>query len=140
MTNHAFRRHVDAVIVAGVSTDPRHVLGRIGEQLALEHLERLGFHAVARNHRTRFGELDLVVHDGRTLVFVEVKTRRATRGAVPWDALDERKRRQVRAMARAFLADVPDRPAAEEIRFDAIGVVIDPHGRLARLDHLEAAF
>ena len=96
-----------------MSPDPRHVLGRLGEQLALEHLQRLGFALVARNHRTRYGELDLVVHDGRTLVFAEVKTRRATRGAVPWDALDKRKRRQVRDMARAFLAEVPERPAAE---------------------------
>ena len=123
-----------------MSHDPRHVLGRLGERLALEHYERLGFTLLARNHRTRFGELDLVVHDGRTLVFAEVKTRRATRGAVPWDALDARKRRQVRDMARAFLAEVPDRPPAAEIRFDAVGVLIDPRGRLARLDHLEAAF
>ena len=123
-----------------MSPDPRHVLGRLGEQLALEHFERLGYSLVARNHRTRYGELDLILHDSRTLVFAEVKTRRATRGAVPWDALDERKRRQVRDMARAFLADVPDRPAATEIRFDAVGVVIDPRGRLVRLDHLEAAF
>ena len=124
-----------------MSDDPRRHLGRLGEQLALEHYERLGYALVARNHRTRHGELDLIVCDGRTLVFAEVKTRRASRhGPTPWDALHERKRRQVRAMARAFLADVPDRPAAEEIRFDAIGVVIDPHGRLARLDHLEAAF
>ena len=126
--------------VPGVSPDPRHVLGRLGEQLALEHFERLGYSLVARNHRTRYGELDLILHDGRALVFAEVKTRRATRGAVPWDALDERKRRQVRDMARAFLAEAPDRPAATEIRFDAVGVVIDPRGRLVRLDHLEAAF
>ena len=123
-----------------MSHDPRHVLGRLGERLALEHYERLGFTLLARNHRTRFGELDLVVHDGRTLVFAEVKTRRATRGAVPWDALDARKRRQVRDMARAFLAEVPDRRPAAEIRFDAVGVLIDPRGRLVRLDHLEAAF
>lgn len=123
-----------------MSSDPRHVLGRLGEQLALEHFERLGFTAVARNHRTRYGELDLVLHNGRTLVFAEVKTRRATRGAVPWDALDERKRRQVRRMAHAFLTDVATRPAAAEIRFDAVGVVIDPRGRLVSLEHLEAAF
>jgi len=123
-----------------MSPDPRHVLGRLGEQLALEHLERLGYTLVARNHRTRYGELDLIVRDARALVFAEVKTRRATRGAVPWDALDERKRRQVRDMARAFLAEGHARPAARDIRFDAIGVVIDPRGRLVRLDHLEAAF
>src|SRR4051795_8369198 len=54
--------------------DPRRHLGQLGESLALEHLERLGYRLVARNHRTRFGELDLVVHDDCALVFVEVKT------------------------------------------------------------------
>ena len=90
-----------------VPTDLRQHLGRIGEDLALAHLERLGYALVARNHRTRYGELDLVVFDGTTLVFVEVKTRRASAaGRGPWEALDERKRRQVRRMAAAFLLEV----------------------------------
>jgi putative endonuclease len=127
--------------VAVVPTDLRHHLGRIGEDLALAHLERLGFTLVARNHRTRHGEIDLVVFGDETLVFVEVKTRRATgRGRGPWEALHERKCRQVRRMAAAFLAEVLDRPRSAKLRFDAIGVVIDARGRLERLDHLEAAF
>ena len=121
-----------------MSDDPRHRLGRRGEHAAAEHLERLGWRVVARNHRTRFGELDLVALDGRTLVFVEVKTRRG-RGQ-PWDALGPQKQAQVRRMARAFLAEVEDRPRTSAIRFDAIGVVFDLADRLVALDHLEAAF
>lgn len=121
-------------------TDPRRHLGQLGERLALEHLERLGYALVARNHRTRFGELDLVVSDDRALVFVEVKTRRACSSTRVWDALHPAKRTQVRAMARAFLAEVPDRPARGELRFDAVGVTIDPQGRLVSLEHLEGAF
>ena len=124
-----------------MSADLRQQLGRTGEDLALAHLRRLGFELVVRNHRTRWGEIDLVVNDAATLVFVEVKTRRATTsGSGPWEALHERKRTQVRRMAAAYLAEVDARPRALELRFDAIGVVIDPHGRLVRLDHLEAAF
>jgi putative endonuclease len=124
-----------------MSTDARQQLGRVGEDLALAHLERLGYELVVRNHRTRWGELDLVVHDGRTLVFAEVKTRRASgSGRGPWEALHERKRTQVRRMAAAFLTEVQERPRATELRFDAIGVVMDAHGRLVRLDHLEGAF
>ena len=121
-----------------MSADPRHHLGRAGEDLAAEHLERLGYEIVARNHRTRYGELDLVARDGGALVFVEVKTRRG-RGR-PWDALDDRKQRQVRRMASAFLAEVHDRPRTKGLRFDAIGVTFDHAGRLTALDHLEAAF
>ncbi len=124
-----------------VPTDLRHQLGRIGEDLALAHLERLGYTLVARNHRTRYGELDLVVYDGTTLVFVEVKTRRASAaGRGPWEALHERKCRQVRRMGVAFLLEAPERPRSADLRFDAIGVVIDAYGKLVRLDHLEAAF
>lgn len=121
-----------------MSNDPRHHLGRLGERLAAEHLERRGYAIVARNHRTRFGEIDLVACDGSTLVFCEVKTRRG-RGD-PWDALGPAKRLQVRRMARAYLAESDDRPRVPYLRFDAIGVGIDARGRLTRLEHLEDAF
>ena len=101
----------------------RQHLGRLGEDLALAHLERLGHTLVARNYRTRYGEIDLVVFDSRTLVFVEVKTRRANSAARgPWEALHERKREQVRRMAAAFLLEVANRPHSADLRFDAIGV------------------
>jgi putative endonuclease len=119
--------------VGVVPTNLRQHLGRIGEDLALAHLERLGYALVARNHRTRFGELDLVVF--------EVKTRRTNgAGRGPWEALHERKRQQVRRMAAAFLLEVTERPHSPDLRFDAIGVVIDAYGKLVRLDHLEATF
>jgi putative endonuclease len=123
---------------APVPPDPRQHLGRLGEQLASEHLERLGYAIVSRNHRTRFGEIDLVATDGTVLVFVEVKTRRG-RGQ-PWDALHEAKRAQVRRMARSYLTEAHDRPRVELLRFDAIGVVVDARGRLTRLEHVENAF
>jgi putative endonuclease len=59
--------------------DPRRALGRLGEQLAAAHLERLGFAILERNARTRYGEIDLIAFDGHTLVFAEVKTLRARR-------------------------------------------------------------
>jgi putative endonuclease len=122
-----------------MTRDPRHRLGRIGEDAAVEHLRRRGFRILARNHRTRHGELDIIGFDGTTIVFAEVKTRRAGSGT-PWDALGHPKRRQVRRMASAWLAQTGDRPSAADLRFDAIGVVIDARGRLVALDHLEAAF
>jgi putative endonuclease len=125
--------------LAGVSApDPRQHLGRLGERLATEHLQRLGYTIVCRNHRTRYGEIDVIARDGETLVFCEVKARRF-RGE-PWDSLHDAKRAQVRRMARAYLTETRDRPRCRLIRFDAIGVVVDGHDRLTRLDHLESAF
>ena len=120
-------------------TDVRQTAGKRGEAFAAEHFERLGFEVLARNHRTRFGELDLVVYDGHTLVFAEVKTRRS--GARdPWESLHDLKQSKVRRMAISWLTEGADRPYGANLRFDGIAVLLDPAGDLIRLDHLEAAF
>ena len=128
-----------------MAEDPRRRLGALGETVAARHLEARGFALIERNFRTRFGELDVVAADERFLVFCEVKTRiaRGPPGPLgPFAAIGARKRRQLRLMAREWLAQWSGegraRPA--ELRFDAIGVTLDPAGRLLALDHLEAAF
>jgi putative endonuclease len=120
-------------------TDLRQVLGRAGERVAAEHLERLGYTILARNHHTRWGELDLIAWDGRSLVFCEVKTRRG-RGRTPFEAITPAKARQVRTMAAAWLAETADRPRAAELRFDAVAVSFDARGRLLAVEHLEGCF
>jgi len=122
-----------------MATDHRPHLGRLGEQLAAEHFARLGYRVLAQNHQTRYGELDLVLSDGATLVFCEVKTRRLGSGA-PWDSLHAAKQVQVRRMAAAWLTDPTDRPWHDNLRFDAVGVLVDRRGELVRLDHIEGAF
>jgi putative endonuclease len=122
-----------------VTDDLRPRLGRLGERVAAEHLERLGFAILARNHRTRWGEIDLVACDAQRILFCEVKTRRlGTAG--PFEGLRGAQCRRLRRMAAAWLAETPGRPRVPELRFDAIGVTIDAHGRLVALEHLEDAF
>jgi putative endonuclease len=58
-----------------MSEDPRHALGKFGEDLACAELTRLGYAILARRHRTRYGEIDIIARDEDTTVFVEVKTR-----------------------------------------------------------------
>ena len=122
-----------------MGTDARQGLGQTGEEMAAQHLERLGYAVLARNHRTRFGELDIIATDGDRIVFVEVKTRRLGSGR-PFDSLHDLKRAQVRRMAAAWLSEVRDRPWAAELRFDAIGIVLDARGELVDLEHREGAF
>lgn len=124
-----------------MSADSRHRLGRLGERLAAEHLVRRGFEIVERNYRTRWGELDIVAFDGRTLAFCEVKTRRLeAEGGTPFEAIRTFKRSQVRRLAASWLRERPGHPYAEQLRFDAIGVTFDLGGRLVRIDHLEGAW
>lgn len=123
-----------------MSTDLRHRLGKHGERLAAEHLARLGYEVVERNYRTRWGELDLIVFDGTTIAFCEVKTRLLSRSSGPFEGLHAPQRQRIRRMARAWLLDRPNRPRSDFIRFDAIGVIIDATGKLVSIDHLEGAF
>jgi putative endonuclease len=114
-------------------------LGRLGERLAADHFSRLGYDVLAQNHHTRWGELDLVLSDGRTIVFCEVKTRRLGSGE-PFENLHPAKQAQVRRMAAAWLLQPSDRPWHDDLRFDAVGVLVDRDDRLVRLDHLQGAF
>ena len=129
--------------------DPRRGTGRRGEAIASAHLERLGFTILARNYRTREGEIDLIACRRRTLVFCEVKalvSRRrgpASGPASPLEGVGPAKRIQVRRIARSWLAEDNPGPGARrwrELRFDAIGVLLSPTGRTERLEHVENAF
>lgn len=116
--------------------------------MAAAHLTRLGYSILARNVRTRHGEIDLIAYDGSTLVFVEVKTRRVPSHAVrldpemaPLAGLRARQRARLRRLAAAWLNEAQvARPTAQAIRFDAIGVMLDGRDRLLRLDHVEEAW
>lgn len=124
-----------------MTTTERPQIAQLGEDLAATHLERRGYRILARNARTRFGEIDIIAARPGELVFVEVKTRRVAGGAgTALDAIDHRKVRQVRRLAAAWLAEAPERVYAEDLRFDVIAVTLDRAGRLLSLDHLEAAF
>jgi putative endonuclease len=128
-----------------MAIDRRRRHGELGERIAEEHLTHRGYTIVARNFRTRYGELDLVATDERALVFCEVKTRvTGTRRGPdgPLDAIGERKRNRLRMMAGQWLAENAGapRPRQRDLRFDAIGVVLTPAGRLLALEHLENAF
>lgn len=114
----------------------QHDLGRLGEQLALEHYERLGFRLLARNHRTPYGELDLIVCDRHAIVFAEVKTRRVG-GLDPLLSITPRKLCRLRALATRWLAESPERPRRAQLRLDGVAVIIDHSDRLVSLEQLE---
>jgi putative endonuclease len=124
-----------------MTLEPGRALGPAGEELASEHLRRLGYEIVERNYRTRWGELDIVARQGSTLTFCEVKSRRAGgRAGTPFDAVGRDKQIRVRRMASRWLLEHRDRRYAAVIRFDAIGITFDAAGRMLSLEHLEGAF
>lgn len=107
-------------------SDPRHELGERGEALAQRFLKRRGLKTVARRFSTPIGELDLVMRDGDTVVFVEVKTRRDRTYADPEDAITTAKVRRLMRAVRWFLHQKrwEERPC----RFDVVTVILPAEG------------
>ena len=129
----------------GAVTVARQRLGRWAEQLVAASLERRGARIVAANARPSGvrGEIDLVVLEGSTLVFVEVKARRA--GSLggpesPLLAVDRRKQLRLRRLAAAWLRESGDTVPRRAIRFDVVGLRLDSAGRVVEWDHVRGAF
>ena len=85
-------------------TRHRQALGKRGEDLACRELERRGYEILARRHRRRGGELDIIARDGDTLVFVEVKTRAGFTCGTAAEALSLGQRRRIVQLAQDYVA------------------------------------
>jgi putative endonuclease len=144
---HVIRATSETGAIPGLSsagmTVQRQRIGRLAERLVAARLAASGWKILERNARTRFGELDIVALEGRTLVFVEVKAGRDGSSFGPERpilSIDHRKQRQVRRLAAAWMAERRDLPGYDEIRCDAVGVTFDRAGRAIDLEHIEGAF
>jgi putative endonuclease len=95
------------------------VIGGEKEQLACRYLESQGLRLVARNHRCRHGEIDLVMRDADTLVFVEVRYRRSQRFGSAAESVDAHKQRRLAAAAGHYLQG---HPCPLPCRFDVLAI------------------
>ena len=96
---------------------PAQAAGGIGEDEAARFLTRHGLELLARNYRTRHGEIDLIARDGDTLVFVEVRLRSDARFGGALESITSRKRSRIIAAARGYLMHMRRLPAC---RFDVV--------------------
>ncbi|RMG13971.1 MAG: YraN family protein [Planctomycetota bacterium] len=97
-------------------------LGRYGEDAALAAARARGARLLARNWRTRRGELDLVLDEGGVVVFVEVKARRGRSHGTGLQAVTPKKQRRLLRAAHAFLSATARCPDATPCRFDVAEV------------------
>ncbi len=112
-------------------------LGQCGEKAAARYLKRLGYKIIARGHRSKWSEIDLIAVDGQTIVFVEVKTRQSQETGHPAEAVGAEKQRRLTRAAVAFLQQyrLLDRPA----RFDVVAVTW-PEEQRPTIEHFQNAF
>jgi putative endonuclease len=114
------------VVVVMMMMHAKDALGRDGEQVAAEYLQRSGLRILARNWRCSEGEIDIVAAERRVLVVCEVKTRSSTRYGTPVEAITRAKRRRLRRLAVRWLA--ANGVLFDEVRIDVVGLTRDPAG------------
>ena len=117
---------------------PEKSLGDRGEDAAAKFLKRQGFHILARSLDSPLGELDIVAVDGRTVVFVEVKTRRSDDAGRPSEAIDQRKEQRMTQAALAYLKS--NRLLDYSARFDVVAITWPDDARKPTIEHFKNAF
>ncbi len=114
------------------TTRARKNFGDSAERVAAFYLEQRGCKIIARNVRTRAGEIDIIAQDAEGLVFVEVKARRGSGFGSPEEAVTPRKQIQLINLADAFLAEQPEF-AGKPWRIDVVAIELDRAGKVARI-------
>ncbi len=120
----------------GSGADDRRALGAEGEALAARWYEDNGYEVLDRNWRRREGEIDLIVRQGKTVVFCEVKARSSDRFGSGAESVLAAKQRRIRRLAARWLSELTPASARPrvEVRFDVVSVTA------GRVEVIENAF
>jgi len=116
------------------------ILGNYGESLAQQYLQERGYRILEKNFRNKLGEIDLIALDGKTVCFVEVKTRHSVEQGQPYEAINSWKIRKLSQMATYYLKH---KCHSLEIlsRFDVISIVYDKNNFPSpSIQHIKNAF
>lgn len=97
-------------------------LGKAGEEVALKYLKRKKFKIIKKGFRLYKGEIDVIAYDRKTLVFIEVKTRRSRNFGLPEESVTTAKQRQIKKIAQGFIAF--NNLENVECRFDVISLIL----------------
>lgn len=117
-------------------------IGAKGEQYAYEYLKKSGVEILERNWRCRQGEIDLIARDGRTIVFVEVKTRveGEIARALLFDSITRAKQDRLRRLSEIYLRQNYPGRVVPPVRIDVLGILLrQGDDSLVAVEHLLAA-
>ena len=119
----------------------RNILGQRGEELAVAYLLDAGYRIVERNYRNHYGEIDIIAlslaQKTKTLIFVEVKTRKNTLFSHPSEAVTRKKQLQISKVALEYLAK--NNLTEVAARFDVVAIILPDNGP-PQIDLIENAF
>ncbi len=113
-------------------------LGSRGEELAAKFLQAQGYRILEAKVRMRWGEIDLVAWAGKTLCFIEVKTRSSLRFGFPEEAVGFKKQWRLARLAQGYLKR--RRLGSPPLRFDVVSLLLAPDGSAERIRLIQGAF
>jgi len=117
--------------------DARRGLGQLGEELAVRHLQKLGYLVLERNYRCQYGEVDIVARDQGRLAFVEVRARRGRGFGTPEESVTPQKQERLASVARNYLQERGHTDIDWGI--DVVAVELTPHGAVQRIELIRNA-
>lgn len=110
-------------------------IGKRGEDLSTEYLKKKGYKILDRNFQGRQGEVDIICLKDKTLVFVEVKTRRSAQFGTPLEAIRHAKISAIEITGQLYKSQHPELP--ETMRIDAVAVELGEDGKATNIEHIE---
>jgi putative endonuclease len=117
--------------------DRRKDLGRWGEEIACRYLLQKGYRLLARNYRTKNGEIDLIMFQDPYYIFVEVKTRKGNPFGEGSESITVQKQKRIRTVALQYLKTRPF--STGYFRFDVV-LITCKKNFLSHISHIENAF
>lgn len=109
-------------------------LGNAGEDLACRYLEKNGYKILERNkHYSRFCEIDIIAQYKKTIVFVEVKTRKTNNFGTPFEAITKTKYDNIKQGIQFYLSE----NKIKDFRIDVIGITLKPE---IKIEHLKNVY
>jgi len=139
-----FFRHLSALCFFGRNPEQhkrlsKNKLGKYGEKRTEEFLKTKGYKIIARNVRFSIGEIDLIAQIEKTIIFIEVKTRKSAEYCHPMEVVDKKKRQKIKQMAMQYYHDKKYASKGFAIRFDIV-TLIWPDGEQPKIEHFIDAF
>ncbi|MBI5167080.1 MAG: YraN family protein [candidate division NC10 bacterium] len=116
----------------------RRNLGEKGERVARDYLRRQGYRILEENYSCRLGEIDLIAHQGDTLVFIEVRTKGSRDFGPPQSSVNLHKQRQIARVAEFYLAEKG--LGQVDCRFDVVAVSPSLEGGEIKVELIKNAF
>ncbi|MCK4798508.1 MAG: YraN family protein [Spirochaetes bacterium] len=110
-------------------------LGKIGEDIATKYLENNGIQIIERNYYTKYGEIDLIGIENKTIIFIEVKLRKNKNFGLPSEAIDSKKLKRIHNTATNYISEMNF--TNNDCRFDVICLFYSNHENLYKIEWLK---